>query len=568
MQEILKVPDARHEFYELLTTKRPELKLDGTLPQPHSLYIPRLISNRLLVDPGLFTEDCVDVFVFKGVARKALVELVHPHITRSSSTQLNLVSSRHIYLDDDEDWDDMILAAKVPIHMVLKEGEHFVLLRTTQVTDVLRSHSTNNKSTNKDAYISEEQLAIQVLSESKFNGALICDVPGMGKTWLMENLSRILQGMSVNLLVLFIQLSSFSKSLRDDNGVPFQTDPIKHVFKSVYSSTRFPSTLLHTLLEQQCRGSSISLVVLLDGFDEIRDDYVDRTTKFIQKLNNKQNIRVIISSRPHMRRHLEQTFGIVSYDMLPFAIEDQVKAMAGHWLQKWPSRNPKILHELALKCVAPINKLQHHIRQNILGVPLKCYILAVLNESHVAHIGSLHRLLKFNELPGMEPVTELYERFFEISLAKIQPDDAASDLKRMISAFHKLKALELLFPEVAVAYKSMIHLEPCTELIVQKAGIMFSRNNSDLEFVHRSFAEFFVGKFFAEFWMNIEQYEQQFVDNVGSYFFENVLRFTNRVNSDWIEIIKLNRTYMTKYKNTEKIVEFKSSHMWRVVVHE
>lgn len=51
---------------------------------------------------------------------------------------------------------------------------------------------------------------------------------------------------------------------------------------------------------------------------------------------------------------------------------------------------------------------------------------------------------------------------------------------------------------------------------------------SQLMFTDRSYAEYFTGKFFAEFWMNINNYEYAFMQTVASYFITRVLTTTDR----------------------------------------
>lgn len=143
LREILKCEEARTELRALINTKGASLLLDGAVPKAHSFYIPRSICNRILLDPELFRKDCTDVFVFNGIERNNLVVLVDPHVTRSSSTQRSKVTCRHIYLDDEKDWDDILLHCKAPTHLVLKMDQDYVLQRTTRVTEIIRSHSKN-----------------------------------------------------------------------------------------------------------------------------------------------------------------------------------------------------------------------------------------------------------------------------------------------------------------------------------------------------------------------------------------------------------------------------------------
>lgn len=244
MHEILKSPHVRKELFEIVK-KEDVLRMDVTLPKPHRLYIPRSISNRLLLDPIVFKLECTDVFVFKGIDRSDLVKLASPHATRSSTTQRSIVTCRHIYLDNVEDWDDMTLVCKTPIHLVFKEDQQYVLQCTTKVTDILRRHC-KPQSRSEDAYISEEDFIIKFFCNRDNKVVLLCDVPGMGKSWLMESLARLLKKKSSNVHIFLIQLPSFSTYLAKFDKLKKQKDALKLVFEF-----QFSSKLAQSLLEKQ-----------------------------------------------------------------------------------------------------------------------------------------------------------------------------------------------------------------------------------------------------------------------------------------------------------------------------
>lgn len=302
-----------------------------------------------------------------------------------------------------------------------------------------------------------------------------------------------------------------------------------------------------------------------DGFDEIRDANVNRTNDFLRRLNELDNVRLLISSRPHMRSHLEQTFGVIAYDILPFTLEDQIKAMVGHWLNKWPAGDPHTLEEFAFECVESINELQSLEIGEIFGVPLKCYILAVVNETSAGQVSSINRRnrpFKIDVTATVESISQLYEQFVYASFGKLESCGVCSDLQHKMSTFHTLKAFEDLFPDVSLAYKSMFNPDSSMLPWVPKAGIMVNKGQDELEFVHRSFAEFFVGKFFAEFWMNVEQLEERFLGNMGVYFLENILQMQTPKNdmSVWLDKVKYLARLSLLPNQSKTIPGFSSSH--------
>lgn len=561
-RKILKDPEARKEFCKIVSTEGDVPNLDGTLPEQHSCYIPRFISNRFVIDPVLFKKECNDVFVFEGIPIFALKKLVgeHRHVT-SSSTEQGSVTKRYIYLDDEEDWDDMVAISYYPIHWIYKENDHYVLKRTTHVTDILRCHE-KNQFRSQDAYISEDDFTVNWIFEPKSNCAIICDVPGMGKSLLLENLARSIRCRSPDVLVFYIQLSSFSKFLADKP--PSHESELNIVVQ--YASA---SRIAWMLLEPKKRKNNTK-VFILDGFDEIRGSYLDQTTRFLENLSKECNVKLLISSRPHMRSHLEQTFGVISYDILPFGTGDQVKAMVGFWLQKWPDRRQKILREFALRCITYVKKIQTPEYPDILGVPLKCYILAEVNERRANRVSSLnHRKYSLNmdEMVSIGSIARLYEIFIETSLLKLESNHFILDAKHKIATFHTFKALELLLPDVAKVYKCTLSLDTNMRCLVKKAGIMYYTDKDELQFVHPSFAQFFVGNFFADFWINVGEHEPQYVKTVGICFFKNILQTSNCRDMQLALTTMLRHKYLFQVDHEQKVAKFSSSHAVLLFMH-
>lgn len=276
VKELFKCEQIQKDYERISNSDVEMLRLDGNLPQPRQLYISRSISNRVVLDPKVFRMSCSDVFVFKGLSRMELVKLVGTNIQRSSESQLLKITCRHIYLEDEGDWDDLVEISEAPLHlismerrtviedsnveadesevMMLEESDEelnsegdwdtayvdysdiedmdenngieqntihdtrlledqFVLLRSTKVTAVLLENRIGRKN-GDDAYISEEKFVDSLINKTDSIGACLCDIPGMGKTWLFGSLARALSRKSQGRgIVLYFQLSQFSEYL-------------------------------------------------------------------------------------------------------------------------------------------------------------------------------------------------------------------------------------------------------------------------------------------------------------------------------------------------------------------
>lgn len=254
IKQILRGPDLNREFNGILEEEATPLPLGREELCVNKTYIPRSISNRLLLDPKIFRMKCSDVFVFQGIERTDLCRLVEPNVIRSSTNQRTKITSRYIYLDDDEDLCDLVMVCKSPIHLVSREGEHFMLKRSSKITENVLE-STLKVRREKDAFISEDEFVDQILGEESSRGALVCDVPGMGKTWLMQTIATKLQMKSDKSVVIFVSLSPFGKFLRGQNNQLSVdgSDILKYILKYSCSSNLVVVLLLELARQNTAR---------------------------------------------------------------------------------------------------------------------------------------------------------------------------------------------------------------------------------------------------------------------------------------------------------------------------
>ncbi len=131
LQQIFQSCLTELQIYDTFITKGKTLLVanNSTPPKP-PYYVPRFISNRIKLNMSVFKADCLDVFVFKKtIPRYKLSEIANPHFTGTSTSQLNTISSRFIYLDEDQDWIELKKIATVPIHLINYEADQsFYLL--------------------------------------------------------------------------------------------------------------------------------------------------------------------------------------------------------------------------------------------------------------------------------------------------------------------------------------------------------------------------------------------------------------------------------------------------------
>lgn len=93
---------------------------------------------------------------------------------------------------------------------------------------------------------------------------------------------------------------------------------------------------------------------------------------------------------------------------------------------------------------------------------------------------------------------------------------------------HTLGALEILIPEIAEAYKGSMKLEDrsLTSPEIIRVGLIWLDHQMRPHFLHRSFAEYFVGKFLADFWENMNSFDSSFLAVACSIILKKILKLS------------------------------------------
>ncbi len=237
------------EFYNSFITKEKKFVLTkNTIPPKPTHYIPRFLSNRIKLNEFIFKADSPDVFVFKNnIHRYDLSQLAKPHFTETSSSQLTIITTRFIYLDENEHWTLLKKVAKVPIHLIKYEdvGNRFILEDSFSPSSDIpgKLHSRN-----KSVYLSEKDFIQQQLSDDSGASSIVCtfDTPGMGKTILLSNLARRMTENNAGRISVFIPLTTFAEKIHAafQNITVEPEAPLIHVLKNISASQQTTELLL------------------------------------------------------------------------------------------------------------------------------------------------------------------------------------------------------------------------------------------------------------------------------------------------------------------------------------
>lgn len=410
----------------------------------------------------------------------------------------------------------------------LAEVNLYNLQRSTFITATVFNNSTRCRKYD-GAYITEEVLVDSMITNTENNVVCVCDMPGMGKSCLLESLAKTLQSkVTNNDMVLFISLANFSEHLEKQ-----MLGPDDHL--SLLLKFTFPLHLESNLARRLISEGNGTIYVFLDGLDEVNPKSFTKVSNYLIDLLRSSNIKICMSSRLNKRTFLEETFGVVSYDIMPFPAKDQLFYVTEFWKQLYPQTDNDKLKELAECCIYVCSKLKQLSDEEILGLPLKCRMLAVVYARDAERLCSVgtRKQYSIEDILKLESICDLYNNFVSCCIEKAyitfseDKQKKKEEWKNQLVSFYRLEALKLLYPEVAVR-----HLETTDALSISlhemipeisQHGLMTQKGNQ-LAFIHRTFAEYLVADYFADFWINHEHFTYDDFNFVGTYFIMHIMQ--------------------------------------------
>lgn len=547
--DIIKSPELINQVNELLLNGSSIGPLIKSPPALDPLYIPRTISRRLLVDPKIFKQDCGDIFVMKGGGIFQFSEMSRPYQTCASDSQLHQITCRHIYLLHDDDLDYIIAKATDPVHVIYLDDNNYILIKSKGDTSTLQRFtkrvnnntdeicalksqltSKNNSFSARDCLVAnheqgyvtatipidqtyvgenalsainsygcltEESFVKELLDDSSSKGVCVCDNAGMGKTWFLHKSSDMLK--FYNCVSIFLNLLTFGVYLAentiDDSSLSQVIGLLKHIC---------PTDLAGVILGHFLTSRNTKVVLICDGYDEIRSEHIPEVRNFLNRLvKSKTGIKICVSSRTHFRKELEGIFMVHSYDLLPFSKTDQANALVDRWTQMYPKNNVQKLQQFAEKCVETIGKM---LNSDILGIPLMCFMISKIH-AHQAGIISNNKG-RSNGFPDIDKysVVDIFQKYIQLGQDRLRQlyteEHEYDDAYNRIICYHEWKALELVHPQLAVTYY-VARLNNLSQDEAPVLGVLIPAESnsasSELTFIHKLFAEYFVANMLVEF---------------------------------------------------------------------
>jgi len=336
---------------------------------------------------------------------------------------------------------------------------------------------------------------------------LIAAKAGMGKTTVLTYLSkRIKQKYPAHWLV-WIDLNDYTELFEAQKVNKMDKGRVlEFVSKEVL---KLESRLEKKLFKKSFEGNETTkVVVMVEAFDEICPKYKETVIDMLQVLKKQTSLEQLwVTTRPHMKEELEDNLQQLSYTLQPFSEEEQVEFLKKFWLRNSNLEAMKP-HRLEIYAQALIRKLAQSISdkdKEFTGIPLQIHMLAETFEEGFRSFKESDKTQP--ELPQKLELLELYGWFIERKCDIYYREKprtpagnlAAEDIRerdfKIIKLEHQLLALQALFPEDQVKLLQIDHLSEFSNEEIARIGIVQKSNEGKPQFIHRTFAEYFVVEF-------------------------------------------------------------------------
>ncbi|XP_057373312.1 uncharacterized protein LOC130694261 [Daphnia carinata] len=368
---------------------------------------------------------------------------------------------------------------------------------------------------------------------------IICGVAGTGKSTLLSHYYSEIKKTKPDCWVIRLNLVEHSDAiLKFDTKRPdFIGFLIDHIHV-VDSKSPFSRSLLNHRFE-----TGKQIVFMFDGFDEIGEKCQEIAIQMMKSIK-KKGIQLYVTTRPHVAHHLQHELGQLAYYLENFNKEDQIDYLTKYWKKelKLPDRVQDRVQEMKIKKIEEfaellVDKVSETLKDEeraFIGIPLQCRILA---ECYQQHVDDILRSNAGNDvtLQSCELVSKkllalldnekfdlvsLYSRLMDTKRKVFlqEKSKTCSNLNKDVSINSTIEKIEFRLTKLAVetiitepnilevfwptkpsyiSSKDVARKEERLAINSLSFGLTFSNGNGMRhQFLHRTFAEYLVAKYF------------------------------------------------------------------------
>ncbi|CAL8147150.1 unnamed protein product [Orchesella dallaii] len=481
-------PEVQQQIGLSYLTHKPNLyvKIKDTIPKQPMYYIPRCLTTRSHLNPTLFQKPGKNVFVIRRIQLHELSSLAGNNGTDLSSNQIEALTKQFILLEYEDDFEKICEVSNgIPVHLIDHNDGQFTWVRSHGNLIGLQGfvHKKQKK-------LTEEEL----VSESLTSNQPVCvsDAPGMGKTLLLSRIAHYIKQKRPNELVQFIVFSELVHKFKNSR----QTD-LSEIIDFIAEQSceiEFGREIVRQLIK--CETTTTNLI--FDGFDEVLSSQLETAKIILRTISELKSVRVYVATRPHMRNELENTLGVFSYNIQAFGKFEQIEFLVGYWQNQCCAKRSDLLKNFAENCLTTFKESMKDFELGIAGIPLQCLLLAEVYKYDAIKFSNPEKTLtnlQTSNICQAKSIFGMYESLMDMRFSRFGKN------KNRLMEQHIYAALQLLFPATTKHLEENLIIKKFIETTeLYSIGILEKTGNANetTRFLHRTFAEYFVGMFVAK----------------------------------------------------------------------
>ena len=367
--------------------------------------------------------------------------------------------------------------------------EHEIGKPLPESNGVYIGRTLNYQSDENPASYSTENLDKLMQQAQRQKVMLISDIAGMGKSTLLTHLSKQIKQKCPSLWVVRIDLNDHTDALEVQSEQ--KREAVEFLSQCLL---KLNSPFEKELFEQRLKEGKV--VVMLDGFDEISPSYETTVINLLKALKETPVQQLWVTTRPHLRKMLEENLQQHSYTLEPFTKGNQVEFFTKFWNEKFNLQDTS-QKQLEENTTALIEKLEQSINdrnKKFTSVPLQTRMLAEAFDPSALSGQNLPDKLDLLCLYKTSTKRK-YDIRWEDKMKTMNSNEAIKGLRKQYFRYfrknHQHLALQMLFPKKEIGIFKGYILPASEAQDLAWYGILHYIDGK-LQFIHRTFAEYYV----------------------------------------------------------------------------
>jgi hypothetical protein len=460
-------------------------------------------------------EDFKELFgYFNGITIPAMQNSL------SMIRKMNLQSNEVEWNDLTDDFKMTILNSELNIHgkkstlKTLQIHEALESIKTTKLINEIidKKLIINPRISIKDGFYFERKFLNKSFPNTKFESfeeigtnsdlILLSDNPGTGKSTTFKNSCLKLQKSPRNKLK-WISCVNLHDHVNIFEEMKVKTEHFIEILRKILKLNNFEGKIFKEVVEKG------GIILFWDGFDEIAPNYKNEVIQLIESIkSNLINCQQWISTRIEHENELELKLSAKVFMHRPLDENDQKEFLENFAMEYKNLSNDKEIQDFVEKCMKIVEKIG---TMRGLGNPL---VLTMIAEADFSSIKASDEILKIFNLAS------LYENFIEKKFKEV-PEEKGPIVKQDDQQLMRRRKGKVDLWEVHMFYamknygiKIWDHMEILNRKItwdvkkIFRYGLIFPNENetSGIEFVHKTYEEFFVATYVIEEILNCKTF--------------------------------------------------------------